>query len=69
MATEKKLFLLDGMALVYRGHFAMVRNPRMSSTGMNTSTLFVFVNTLLDILYSSEYTFSSKTFGVIISKF
>ena len=51
---ERKLFLLDGMALVYRGHFAMIRNPRMSSTGMNTSTLFVFANTLLDILGNEQ---------------
>jgi len=48
--ADKTLYLLDGMALVYRGHFALVRNPRMTSKGMNTSTLFVFLNTLLDIL-------------------
>ena len=48
--ADSKLFLLDGMALVYRGHFAFMRNPRMTSTGMNTSTLFVFANTLLDIV-------------------
>jgi len=48
--ADKTLYLLDGMALVYRGHFALMRNPRMTSKGMNTSTLFVFLNTLLDIL-------------------
>lgn len=48
--TENKLFLLDGMALVYRGHFAMIRNPRLTSKGMNTSALFVFANTLLDVI-------------------
>ena len=48
--AEKTLYLLDGMALVYRGHFALIRNPRMTSKGMNTSTLSVFLNTLLDIL-------------------
>jgi DNA polymerase I len=52
--SEKKLFLLDGMALIYRGHFALMRNPRMTSTGMNTSTLFVLVNTLLDILNNDK---------------
>ncbi len=43
--ADKKLFLLDGMALVYRGHFALIRSPRMTSTGLNTSTMFVFTNT------------------------
>ena len=48
--SEKVLFLLDGMALVYRGHFAMIRNPRMTSKGMNTSAVFAFANTLLSII-------------------
>ncbi|MCZ6634966.1 MAG: DNA polymerase I [bacterium] len=48
--SNQVMYLLDGMALVYRGHFALMRNPRMTSKGMNTSTLFVFANTLLDIL-------------------
>jgi DNA polymerase-1 len=52
--SEKKLYLLDGMALIYRGHFALMRNPRMTSTGMNTSTLFVLTNTLLDILNTEK---------------
>ena len=52
--SEKKLFLLDGMALIYRGHFALMRNPRLTSTGMNTSTLFVLTNTLLDILNTEK---------------
>ncbi len=52
--ADKTLYLLDGMALVYRGHFAMIRNPRMTSKGLNTSTLFVFANTLLDILGNTK---------------
>lgn len=60
--AEKKLFLLDGMALIYRGHFALMRNPRMTSTGMNTSTLFVLTNTLLDILNSEKPTHIAAVF-------
>jgi DNA polymerase-1 len=45
----KKLFLLDGMALVYRAHFALVRSPIFTSDGVNTSALFGFANTLIDI--------------------
>ncbi len=52
--ADKTLYLLDGMALVYRGHFAMIRNPRMTSKGLNTSSLFVFANTLLDILGNTQ---------------
>lgn len=52
--ADKTLYLLDGMALVYRGHFAMIRNPRMTSKGLNTSSLFVFANTLLDILGNTK---------------
>lgn len=60
--AEKKLFLLDGMALIYRGHFALMRNPRMTSTGMNTSTLFVLTNTLLDILNTEKPTHIAAVF-------
>ena len=52
--ADKTLYLLDGMALIYRGHFAMIRNPRMTSNGMNTSALFVFTNALLDILGNAQ---------------
>ncbi len=57
-----KLFLLDGMALAYRGHFAMLRNPRMTSRGTNTSAAFVFANTLLDILQNQEPTHIAVAF-------
>lgn len=53
-AMEKRLYLLDGMALVYRGYFALMRNPRMTSKGINTSSQFVFVNTLLDIIHNQK---------------
>jgi len=45
-----KLFLLDGMALVYRAHFAFIRNPIFNSKGQNTSALYGFANTILDII-------------------
>ena len=46
----KRLFLLDGMALVYRAHFAFIQNPIRNSKGINTSALYGFINTLLSIL-------------------
>jgi len=48
--SNKKLFLLDGMALVYRAYFAFSKNPRITSYGFNTSAIFGYVNTLLDVL-------------------
>lgn len=46
----KKLFLLDGMALMYRAHFALIRSPRFTSGGTPTSAVFGMANTVLDIL-------------------
>ncbi len=49
--TEPKhLFLLDGMALIYRAHFALIRSPRFTSGGTPTSAVFGITNTILDIL-------------------
>lgn len=49
-----KLFLLDGMALVYRAHFAFFRNPIITSKGVNTSAVYGFANTLLDIMENHD---------------
>ncbi len=46
----KKLFLLDGMALIYRAYFALSKNPRFTSSGINTSAIMGFTNTLLEVL-------------------
>ncbi|RLD38456.1 MAG: DNA polymerase I, partial [Bacteroidetes bacterium] len=56
MKTEKKLFLLDAMALIYRAYFAMSRNPRINSKGLNTSAVLGFANTLLEILQKEKPT-------------
>lgn len=54
--SEKKLFLLDGMALIYRAYFAFAKNPRITSTGINASAMFGFTNTLLDVLLKQKPT-------------
>ena len=46
----KKLFLLDAFALIYRAHFALSKNPRFTSSGLNTSAIMGFSNTLLEVL-------------------
>ncbi len=47
---DKKLFLLDAFALIYRAYYAFVKNPRINSKGQNTSAAFGFTNALLDLI-------------------
>jgi DNA polymerase-1 len=47
---EKKLFLLDAFALIFRAYYALIRNPRITSKGKNTNAQFGFTNTLIDLL-------------------
>src|SRR5512133_3179108 len=61
-AFVKKLFLLDGMALVYRAHFALIARPIFSSKGVNTSALYGFTQTLLDILSKQQPTHIAVAF-------
>lgn len=60
--NPKKLFLLDGMALVYRAYFAFAQNPRITSYGLNTSAVFGFTNTLLDVLRNEKPTHMGVSF-------
>ena len=46
----KRLFLLDAYALIYRAYYAFIKNPRVTSNGLNTSAIFGFTNSLLDII-------------------
>ena len=50
MKDEKKLFLLDGFALIYRAYFAFAKNPRINSKGVDTSAVFGFVNTINELI-------------------
>ena len=47
---EKRLFLLDAYALIYRSYYAFIKNPRINSKGINTSAILGFVNTLEEVL-------------------
>ncbi|WP_316810621.1 DNA polymerase I [Pedobacter heparinus] len=58
----KKLFLLDGMALIYRAHFALSKNPRFTSTGINTSAVMGFANTLMEVLKKENPTHIAVVF-------
>ena len=49
-SRKKRLFLIDGYAMVYRAHFAMIRSPLITSDGRHTSALFGFINSLFKLL-------------------
>ena len=61
-SVMKKLFLLDGMALIYRAHFALSKTPRFTSNGLNTSAVMGFTNTLLDVLKKEKPTHMAVVF-------
>ena len=58
----KKLFLLDGMALIYRAHFALSKTPRFTSGGLNTSAVMGFTNTLLEVIKKENPTHMAVVF-------
>lgn len=60
--ADSRLFLLDGMALVYRAHFAFIRNPITNSQGINTSAIYGFTNTLLTIIEREKPTHIAVAF-------
>src|SRR5690606_13388898 len=59
---EKKLFLLDAMALVFRAYYALIRSPRITSTGKNTNAQFGFTNTLVELLKKEQPTHMAVVF-------
>ncbi|OUW62300.1 MAG: DNA polymerase I [bacterium TMED198] len=52
--NNKKLFLIDGMAIIYRSHFAMIKNPLINSKGQHTSAIFGFINSVNKIIKDNE---------------
>lgn len=56
MIEQKKLFLLDAMALIYRAHFALSKNPRITSRGLNTGAIMGFTNSVLEIITKEKPT-------------
>jgi len=60
----KKLFLLDAMALIYRAHFAFIKAPRITSTGLNTSCVFGFANAILEVIQKEKPTHIGVAFDL-----
>jgi len=62
LMQEKKLFLLDALALIYRAYYALIRTPRVTSKGKNTNAQFGFTTTLLDLLNKEKPTHLAVVF-------
>lgn len=50
MSDKKRLFLVDAYALIFRGYYAFIKNPRINSNGLDTSAILGFTNSLLDVI-------------------
>ena len=50
MSAKKRLFLLDAYALIFRGYYAFIKNPRINSKGLDTSAIMGFMNSLMDVI-------------------
>ena len=69
MSTQKRLFLLDGNALVYRAHYAFINRPLVNSKGLNTSAITGFVRSLWDILVNQKPTHIAVSFDITSKTF
>jgi DNA polymerase-1 len=65
MPAPKKLFLLDAMALIYRAYYALNKNPRVTSKGVNTSAIMGFANTLYDVIKKEKPTHIGVAFDTM----
>lgn len=59
---SKKLYLLDAYALIYRSYYAFIKNPRYNSKGQNTSAIYGFANTLIDLIQKEQPTHIAVVF-------
>ena len=50
MSAKKRLFLIDAYALIFRGYYAFIKNPRINSKGQDTSAIMGFMNSLFDVI-------------------
>jgi DNA polymerase I len=62
--SPRKLFLIDAYALIYRSYFAFIRSPRINSKGVNTSAVYGFANTLIQLLESEKPEFIGVVFDM-----
>lgn len=64
MLTDKRLFLIDAYAMIFRGYYALIRNPRLTSSGLDTSAIFGFTNSLIELIKREKPTHLAVVFDV-----
>ena len=65
--NKPKLFLIDAYALIFRGYYAFIKNPRINSKGFDTSAIMGFLNSIFDILNRENPDYFSVVFDFVIS--
>lgn len=61
---DKRLFLIDAYAMIFRGYYALIRNPRLTSTGLDTSAIFGFTNSLIELIRREKPSHLAVVFDV-----
>lgn len=61
---DKRLFLIDAYAMIFRGYYALIRTPRITSTGIDTSAIFGFTNSLIELIRREKPTHLAVVFDV-----
>lgn len=64
MTTDKRLFLIDAYAMIFRGYYAFIRSPRISTKGLDTSAIFGFTNSLIELIKRERPTHLAVVFDV-----
>lgn len=62
--NDKRLFLIDAYAMIFRGYYALIRNPRITSKGLDTSAIFGFTNSLIELIRREKPTHLAVVFDV-----
>ena len=63
-STDKRLYLIDAYAMIFRGYFAFIKNPRITTKGINTSAIFGFTNSLIELIKRDRPTHLAVVFDV-----
>lgn len=63
-SADKRLYLIDAYAMIFRGYYALIRNPRLTSQGLDTSAIFGFTNSLIELIRREKPSHLAVVFDV-----
>lgn len=63
-SADKRLYLIDAYAIIFRGYYALIRNPRLTSKGLDTSAIFGFTNSLIELIRREKPSHLAVVFDV-----